>query len=144
MKSLKVSLITVLALVAGLVGLSGPAFAHHGAAAYDMTKPVILKGVTVTKYAWANPHALIFLDAKDDKGGVAHWTVELGSPSAVSLVGWTRTSLKPGDVITVYTFQSKTGLNVGRLNKVIFADGTTLRDSQTGGDHGERSDDNVR
>jgi Family of unknown function (DUF6152) len=133
-----------MAFMVGLLAVCGPAFAHHGAAAYDMTKPVMLKDAMVTKYLWANPHALIFLDAKDDKGAVAHWTVELGSPSAVALVGWTRTSLKPGDTITVYTFQSKTGVKVGRLNKIQFPDGTLLRDSQTGGDHGERSDNDVR
>jgi Family of unknown function (DUF6152) len=141
---LKAKLLTFMAFMVGLLAVCGPAFAHHGAAAYDMTKPVILKDAIVTKYLWANPHALIFLDAKDDKGAVAHWTVELGSPSAVALVGWTRTSLKPGDTITVYTFQSKTGVKVGRLNKIQFPDGTLLRDSQTGGDHGERSDNDVR
>jgi len=141
---LKIKLITSVALIVGLLGICGPIFAHHGAAAYDMSKPLILKDATVTKYLWANPHALIFFDAKDDKSAVVHWTVELGSPSAVSLVGWTRGSLKAGDVITVYMFKAKTGLNVGRLNKILFPDGTMLRDSQTGGDHGERSDNDVR
>jgi hypothetical protein len=141
---MKTKLLTSVALIAGLLTVCGPMFAHHGAAAYDMSKAVMLKGAVVTKYSWINPHTLIFFDFKDDKGNVQHWTTEIGSPAAVSLVGWSRASLRPGDVITVYVFQSKSRLPVGRLNKLVLADGTLLRDSQTGGDHGERSDDAVR
>ena len=132
------------ALLVGLLGISGPTFAHHGAAAYDMTKPVEIKGAVVTKYLWANPHALIFFDAKDDKGNIVHWSSEIGSPAAVGLVGWTRTTLKPGDVITIYVFEAKNGNHVGRTNKLILPDGTLMRDSQVGGDKGERADDAVR
>lgn len=121
-----------------------PIFAHHGAAAYDMSKPLEMKGAVVTRYLWANPHTLIFFDYKDDKGSTTHWSVELGSPSAVALMGWNRTSLKPGDVITVYMFPAKNGNPVGRINKIVLADGTLLRDSQTGGDNGGRADNDVR
>ncbi len=141
---MKARLLTSLALMAGLLIICGPLLAHHGAAAYDMTKPVVLKDAIITKYSWANPHALIFFDVKDDKGEVQHWTTEIGSPAAVELVGWSRTTLKPGDVVTIYVFQSKTGRPVGRLNKIQLANGTLLRDSQTGGDQGQRSDDAVR
>ena len=56
------------------------------------------------------------------------------TPSAMNQMGWTRNSLKPGDVITVYMFQAKTGNPVGRINKIVLADGTTLRDSTLGQD----------
>ena len=141
---MKTKLLTSVTFIVGLLTICGPMFAHHGASAYDVSKPLMLKGAVVTKYSWMNPHALIFFDYKDDKGGVQHWTVETGSPSAVSLLGWSRASLKPGDVVTVYVFQAKSHLPVGRLNKVVLADGTLLRDSQTGGDRGERADDAVR
>ena len=137
-------LLTSAAFIAGLLTVCGPLFAHHGAAAYDMSNPAIFKGAVVTKYSWINPHVLIFFDHKDDKGNVQHWTAEIGSPSAVILVGWNRTSLNPGDVITVYVWRSKTGLPVGRVNKVVLADGTLLRDSQTGADNGGRADNDVR
>ena len=133
-----------LVLFAGILSVCASAFAHHGAAAYDMSKPVVLKDCVVTKYSWINPHTLIMFDYKDDKGNVQHWTTEIGSPAAVSLVGWNRASLKAGDVITVYVWQSKTHLPVGRLNKIILADGSTLRDSQTGADNGGRSDNDVK
>ncbi len=141
---MKIKLLTSVALIAGLLAICGPAFAHHGASAYDTSKPVMMKGAVVTKYSWINPHTLIYFDYTDDKGDVQHWTAEIGSPSAVSLLGWNRTTLKPGDVVTVYVFQAKSHLSVGRLNKLVLADGTLLRDSQTGGDRGERADDAVR
>ena len=133
------------ALVLGTVTIGGsPLFAHHGAAAYDMSKPLVLKEAVVTRYLWANPHTLVFFDAKDEKGGTTHWSVELGSPSAIALMGWNRTSLKPGDVITVYMFAAKNGNSVGRINKIVLADGTLLRDSQTGADNGGRADNDVK
>jgi hypothetical protein len=115
--------------LASLLLVSLPAFAHHGAAAYDESKEVVLKNATVTKYSWANPHTLIEADVKDDKGNVVHWVGEIGSPSAISNQGWTKVSLAAGDVITIYIHQSKTGRPVGRISRVALADGTQLRDS---------------
>jgi len=109
-----------------------------------MSKPLVLKEAVVTRYVWANPHTLVFFDSKDEKGGTTHWSVELGSPSAIALMGWNRTSLKPGDVVTVYMFPAKNGNPVGRINKIVLADGTLLRDSQTGADNGGRADNDVK
>lgn len=125
-----------LLLAVGLLLVGDTLFAHHGNASYSTDKPVMLKNATVTKFMWANPHVLTMFDVKDEKGEVAHWTVEAGSPSAMNQMGWTRNSMKPGDVITVYTFQSKYGDSVGRLNKIVLADGTVLRDSALGTDKG--------
>lgn len=121
-----------ISLVVGLLLTCVPLFAHHGSATYDTQKVVVLKEATITKFIWANPHSIAMFDVKDDKGNVAHWAAEAGSPSALSLIGWTKNSLRPGDVVTVYTFQSKTGNPVGRLNKIVLSDGTTLKDSQLG------------
>jgi hypothetical protein len=112
--------------------VSIPLFAHHGNTAYDTNKAVVLKGATVTKFVWGNPHTFLMVDVKDDKGNVVHWAGEAGSPSSLGLLGWTKDSVQPGDVITVYIYQSKTGRPVGRLNKIVLADGTTLKDSALG------------
>jgi hypothetical protein len=109
-----------------------PVFAHHGNTAYDTSKVVVLKDAKVTQYVWANPHVIITFDVKDDKGNVQHWSAEAGTPQTVVLAGWSKTSLQKGDVITVYIFQAKTGNPVGRLNKIVLADGTELRDSALG------------
>lgn len=120
-----------------------PILAHHGAAAYDMSKPVVLKNAVITQFLWINPHPLIKADYKDENGNVQHWTMEMGSTPASQLIGWTRTTLKPGDTVTLYVWQAKTRLTVGRFNKVILADGQTMRDTQTGADNGGRADTGV-
>lgn len=112
--------------------VSIPLFAHHGNTAYDTSKAVVLKGATVTKFVWGNPHTFLMVDVKDDKGNLVHWAGEAGSPSSLGLIGWTKDSVQPGDVITVYIYQSKTGRPVGRLNRIVLADGTTLKDSALG------------
>jgi hypothetical protein len=118
-------------LAASLLG-GVPLSAHHGNAAYDTNKAVVLKGATVTKFVWGNPHTFLMFDVKDNQGNIVHWAGEAGSPSSLGLLGWTKDSVQPGDVITVYVYQSKTGRTVGRLNRIVLADGTTLKDSALG------------
>lgn len=117
-----------------LLVVCSPLFAHHGNASLNTDKVVVIKDATVVKLVWANPHCIVAFDAKDEKGNVVRWGAEVGSPSAMNQMGWTRSSLKPGDIITVYMFQAKTGNPVGRINKIVLADGTTLRDSVLGQD----------
>ncbi len=111
----------------GLLAIGTPLFAHHGDAAYA-AEPMEMKGCVVTEYSWINPHSLIKFDYKTEKGVVEHWTMEIGSPPSMALLGWSRTTLRPGDVITAYVYQAKSGVKVGRTNKVILADGTVLAD----------------
>jgi hypothetical protein len=115
------------ALLAGIAAMGSTALAHHGDAAYA-EQPAIMKDVVVTEYSWINPHSLVKFDHKNDKGVVEHWTMEIGSPPSMVLLGWSRTTLKPGDKITAYVYQAKSGAKVGRTNKVILADGTVLAD----------------
>jgi hypothetical protein len=127
-------------LVLALLAICVPTFAHHGSAVYDTSKPVVLNNAVVTRFVWANPHSIALFDVKDDKGNVTHWSAEAGSPSALGLIGWTKNSIKPGDIITVYVFQSKTGNTVGRLNRIVLADGTTLKDSALGDQKYDKSE----
>jgi len=121
-----------LASLAGVLTNCGPMLAHHGSAAYKADKVVVLKQAIVTRYVWANPHTIVLFDVKDDKGNVSHWAGEAGSPSAVHLLGWTRNSLRPGDVVTVHLYLSKFDSTAGRLDKIVLANGTTLMDSPRG------------
>jgi Family of unknown function (DUF6152) len=122
-----------IALLVGSLCVSGPLLAHHGSAAYA-DKFVEFKQATVTKFMWSNPHSLLYFDVKDDKGNAVHWVGETGSPSAIAPIGWSKTSVQPGDVITVFVYPAKSGNPAGRLNKIVLADGTTLHDSQLGGE----------
>ena len=119
-------------VLAGVLAVSSSVFAHHGNAAYDGTV-VVLKDATVTKLLWANPHTLVLFDVKDEKGEVVHWNAELGSPSALANVGWTKASLQPGDIVTIYINQAKTKNPVGRIERIVLADGSQLTDSGGGG-----------
>jgi hypothetical protein len=121
------------ALLVSAMAICAPLFAHHGAAAYA-DKIVVFKDATVTKFVWSNPHNIVMFDVKDESGNVTHWAGEAGSPSATGLLGWNRNSFQAGDVVTVYIYPAKSGNPVGRLNKIVFADGHVLRDSQLGGD----------
>src|SRR5438045_1114300 len=67
---------------------------------FDDKKPVTLKGVA-TRYEWNNPNVLIDLDVTDAKGAVTTWAVLLASTSELKSAGWTRESVRVGDVITV-------------------------------------------
>jgi Family of unknown function (DUF6152) len=131
-------------LVAGVLGLglmttvSAPAFAHHSNAAYS-DEVTEFQQATVTRFAWANPHSVIYFDVTDADGNVVHWVAETAAPQALRLIGWTKTTLMPGDVITVRLYAARNGNPAGRLNKIVFADGTELHDTQLGGDEGGKS-----
>ncbi|HLH06260.1 MAG TPA: DUF6152 family protein [Terriglobales bacterium] len=136
---MKSKTLVALVLFVCLLGVCGAALAHHGNVAYA-DKIVEFKQATVTKFLWSNPHSLIDFDYKNDKGAVEHWVVETASPEALKLIGWSKSSLTPGDMITVYMYVAKNGNPAGRLNKIVFADGTVLHDTQLGGDAGGKSD----
>ncbi len=120
------TVLNVFTISAGLILMSLPALPHHSfAAEYDATKPVTLTG-TVTKVEWMNPHARFYVDVKDDKGVVANWELELGSPNGLMHQGWTRNSLKKGDVVTVSGSLAKDGSKLANARKIILADGTPV------------------
>ena len=114
-------------MIAGLLAMATPVSAHHGDAAYSAT-PMEMKGCVITEFDWMNPHSLIKFDYKTAAGEVQHWTMEIGSPPSMALLGWSRTTLRAGDMITAFVYQAKSGVLVGRTNKVILADGTVLAD----------------
>ncbi len=122
----------------GLVLMSVPALAHHGNAAYD-DKITEFKQAKVTQLAWFNPHALIYFDAVDAKGSAVHMVVETAAPQALRLIGWDKTAVSPGDVVTVRMYLAKNGNPAGRLQKIVLADGTELHDTQLGGDEGGKT-----
>jgi len=124
--------VSVTLLFAGILTVGAPIYAHHGNAAYS-DKLTTFKGATVTKWLWSNPHCIVEFDVKDDSGKVTSWTAETGSPEALRLAGWSKTSLRPGDVITIDLHAAKTGAPAGRFTKITLADGTVLGDTQGSG-----------
>ena len=83
--------------------------AHHSfAAEYDSNKTITVKG-TVAKIAWVNPHAYVYINAKDPNGKAVTWAFETLSPNALSIRGWSRNSLKIGEEVTVDGYLAKDG-----------------------------------
>lgn len=127
---MKRRLATFFALLVGLVIVCGPAMAHHGSQGYDYSVPrKMLKG-TVAQFAWQNPHSQIYLDVKDDKGNVVSWAMELNNPGNLVGLGWTHSSVKAGDEVTVTFNPGKNGRPVGICVDVLFADGRKLHSTQ--------------
>ena len=99
-----------------------PLLAHHSfSAEYDSKKPVTLKG-TVTKIDWMNPHVYFFIDVEDDAGKVVNWGFEMGPPNLLKNSGWTKTTMKVGDVVIVSGTLAKDGTNQGNARTVTMAD----------------------
>ncbi len=111
---------TMAVAVAGL-GLSLVASlgtAHHSfSAQFDAEKPIKLTGI-VTKVQWRNPHAWFYINVEDDDGNIANWGMELGSPNLLMRQGWTRSSMKVGDAVTVEGFHARDGSNTGNARVI--------------------------
>jgi hypothetical protein len=111
----------LLCLVAscGLFAATASPRAHHAfSAEFDANKPLTLTG-TVTKVEWQNPHTWFYIDVADGSGNVASWGMELASPNLLMRNGWTRSSMKIGDVVKVDGFHAKNGSNNGNARVVI-------------------------
>jgi hypothetical protein len=116
-------------MVAILVGLSMftvPVFAHHGAASFDSGKTITVKG-TVVGYVWSNPHVLVKMDSKDDKGEVIHWVVEAWNPVTQTSRGWTKNSFKPGDEVEAEVVPAKNNQPVAEFRGKVLINGKQLQ-----------------
>jgi Family of unknown function (DUF6152) len=110
-----------LVLIAAIIGLGvmipSSLLAHHGAAIYDESKAVYVKGV-VTDWLWANPHCLLEFDVKNDKGETVHWTAEVSNPPDMIARGWSRRMFKVGDEVDIAMIAAKNGEPIGRIARV--------------------------
>jgi hypothetical protein len=114
--------LNILVAAGALLLIGVPLWAHHGNAAYDDKNPITIKG-TVTEFAWVNPHVQIYLDVKDDKGSVAHWSVETYSPGKLVRAGWAKDSVKVGDQVSINLIPARNGSPVGFLHKLVLPNG---------------------
>lgn len=115
--------LAVLVAAFGLVGFVVPVVAHHAVGGeYDANKPVTLKG-TVTKIEWTNPHARIYFDVTQPDGKVVNWNIELAARSALVRQGWSSTSLKVGETVTIEGIQARSGVNMANARSVTLPDG---------------------
>jgi hypothetical protein len=121
MKALFAPALVILAVITAVMPLA----AHHSwPVSYE--KLVTVKG-TVTEFNWANPHPMMTLEVQNNDGRTEKW--EVGGPAInrMEANGWTKTTVKTGDVITGIGYQFADGQKIIRLERVVLADGTQLR-----------------
>ena len=121
MKTLCVPAIVILMQVSAVMPLA----AHHSwPITYD--RLVTVKG-KVIEFKWANPHPMMTLEVQGKDGAKEQWLV--GGPAIIRMEanGWTKTTVKPGDVITGIGYQFANGEKVLRLERIVLADGKELR-----------------
>lgn len=100
--------------------------AHHSGAMFDASKEVQLKGV-VKVYKFENPHVNIVIDVRDEKTGAnTEWFVEAASVRGLAMAGWRRSTLKPGDTVTIVGHPLRDGRPGAGLVSATLADGTKL------------------
>src|SRR5580704_7570051 len=121
MKALCVPAIAVLVLVSAVMPLS----AHHSWPV-SMDRLVTVKG-KVIEFMWANPHPMITLEVQATDGQTEKW--QIGGPAIIRMEanGWTKTTVKTGDVITGIGYQYANGQKIVKLERVILADGKEIR-----------------
>jgi Family of unknown function (DUF6152) len=116
--------LAVVAVVAGLLMISAPMFAHHGSGiSYDLTKPWTTKA-TIVDFKYINPHPLVLFDRVNEKGEVEHWHSEIiTNPSNMIRNGWgkirSEEALKTGTKVTLTVCTAKAGGQAAVITKII-------------------------
>jgi len=121
MKTFCVPVFVILTLVSAVMPLA----AHHSwPITYD--RLVTVKG-KVIEFKWTNPHPMMTLEVQANDGRMEKWLV--GGPAIIRMEGngWTKTTVKVGDVITGIGYQFANGDKVLRLERVVLSDGKELR-----------------
>jgi hypothetical protein len=114
-----------LSLAVGLL-VATAAVAHHSTAMFDMQRTLKISGV-VTRFDWTNPHTFIWLDVGDGAETKVEYSIEGMSPNYLSRNGWSHSTLKAGDRVTLEIHPLKDGRKGGFCATVTLPDGTVLR-----------------
>ena len=120
MKTLCVPALVVLALVSALMPLS----AHHSWPVSN-DRLVTVKG-KVIEFKWGNPHPMITLEVQTNDGRTEKWQIGGPAINRMEANGWTKTTVKAGDMITGIGYQYSDGQKILRLERVVLADGKEL------------------
>jgi hypothetical protein len=108
---------------------STPAYVHHSGAMFDLSKQVKISG-TVTEFHWTNPHSSFKVSVPNSDGTQSIWAIEMNSPNNLVRVGWKRTTIKPGDKVTVTVRPLRDGAPGGQYVSIILPDGKYLGGEQ--------------
>ena len=122
------TLLSFFALPAALFLSPVSAAAHHGWAAFasEPGSQITLKGM-VKEFHFVNPHSVVELAVKDDKGQVQVWECELTSNTHLATVGWTATSLEEREEITITGYPARNGSHAMRITRIVLSSGKELK-----------------
>lgn len=112
-------------VVAAVLAISTMPVAAHHSWPVTYEKLVTVKG-TVKEFLWANPHPMITITVRAADGKTEDWQIGGPAVNRMEANGWSKTTVKPGDVITGIGYQFADGQKIVRLEKVIFADGKEM------------------
>jgi DNA/RNA endonuclease YhcR with UshA esterase domain len=105
----------------GLSTVTSTSSAHHSfAAQFDAEKTIKVTG-TITRVEWQNPHVWFYVDVADDDGDVTSWGMELASPNLLMRNGWTRSTMKEGDVVEIEGYLARDGSSTGNAQSIVIA-----------------------
>lgn len=121
MKSSRIAAFVILILVSTFARIS----AHHSWPV-NFDKLVTVKG-TVKEIQWSNPHPMFSLEVATDEGKMEKWVVGGPALNRMEANGWTKTTVKPGDVITGTGYQFSDGQKILRLERIVLSDGREMR-----------------
>ena len=86
---------------------AAPLQAHHSAAMFDTTTPILVKGI-IAEVHFANPHSSIFIDVVDPDGQRVRWAVENSGTLAMTRDrGFDEKTLQVGDPIDACGYAPK-------------------------------------
>jgi hypothetical protein len=108
-----------------LLAVAGSSAAHHGTSLYDMNTEISLTG-TVKEWTFGNPHTWLWLYVTPPKGNIEEWSIESAPPNYLSRQGWSASTLKAGEKITILVSPLKREPRHGILLEVKRSNGETL------------------
>jgi len=117
-------MLSVLAVSVALA-TSAPASAHHSFAMFDSSRESTIRG-TIKEFQWTNPHVWIQVSVPGANGREVVWSIEGSSPNSLRRQGWSSSTFKPGDRVTITMNPLKNGDPGGSFVRAVMPDGSNF------------------
>ena len=108
-----------MAVLAVVIAWSVPATAHHSNPLYfDVDKAITLEG-EVLRVMWINPHILLFLQSRNEKGELETWILQGASLNNAMRQAGLKERLQPGISIAARVWPSRNPLFLNEAQTVL-------------------------
>ena len=87
---------------------------------FDRARVIEISGV-VKEFAWTNPHSSFKVEVEDQL-----WSIEMNGTANLVHEGWKKTTIKPGDKVTVSVNPLRDGRPGGWFVGIMLPDGSKL------------------